>query len=28
VGQLETAKTTSNDVIGYITGIATDVKVG
>ena len=28
VAQLETAKTTSNEVIGYITGIATDVKEG
>lgn len=28
VAQLETSKTTSNEVIGYITGIATDVKEG
>jgi D-xylose transport system ATP-binding protein len=28
VAQLETAKTTSNEVIGYITGIATNVKEG
>jgi D-xylose transport system ATP-binding protein len=28
VAQLETAKTTTNEVIGYITGIATDVKEG